>query len=130
MIIISTLTLVLNLCFSMANNNLDAETSDQYNKTLNIFKNKNYKETIIEGEKYVASNPDLNLKLDIYLIIGESYFKLGNSKKAEIIGELLLKDYPDKNQTQDYYARLGYWYGKTGNYKKAIEYNEFFLNSV
>lgn len=122
-------TVILVVLLLMENIGLAVESSGQYNKALDLFKNKHYKEAIVAGEQYIASNPAHNLNLSIYGIIGESYFKLGNYKKAEAIGKLLLDDYPNAKQTQEFYASMGYWYGKIGEYKKAIEYNGVLLNN-
>jgi tetratricopeptide (TPR) repeat protein len=79
-----------------------------------------YKSSILEGERILASSGSSSVGLDeLYYILGLSYLKDGNYLRASDIFEIILKEFKDSAFKDDALLGLGDTYFLRGDYDKA-----------
>jgi len=93
------------------------------------FLNGDYKSTIAECEKILASYGRSSQSDELYYILGLSYSKDGNYLRASDIFEIILKEFKESNFKEEAKLGLGDTYLLRGDFSRAEDYYKDLLNS-
>jgi len=90
----------------------------RYNRALELYKARRYKDAIAAFSELLAENPNHSLSDNCQYWIGEAYYGLGNFEQAIAEFEKVYS-YPNSNKLDDAIIKLGVTYLKLGNREAA-----------
>lgn len=91
------------------------KVEDPYQKGMNLFNQKEYKEAKKSFQEYVEKNPSGDLADNAYFMMGESEFKLERYEEAILDYQKVIDKFPKSNKTPEALFKQGEAFAKLGD---------------